>query len=162
LITEQEENCIIQLDNIIICQEFWKDQLHAVDNVSTEQSKQRIMAITHCQEPIIKLYGYLMRYKFFKLGVGNKAMANATDKIEFCIQFCTEFLKFFCRSLPPNQQLVFNHFDSLTENITDETHFIEVLKAIYTSNRHLCENNCEEIIELFNKLLYTYGRRAKF
>lgn len=162
LITIDQLSCVEILDNIIVCQEFWHDQLQGVDNESSEQSKQRIMAITHCQQPFIKLYTYLMRYKCFKLGIGNADMEAAPEKIESIIQFCTEFLKFFCKNMPSNQMKVFEHYESLTENITDEKHFIELVKAIYTGNRVLCENYPEKMIDLFNSLLYTYGRRARF
>lgn len=86
---------------------------------------------------------------------------NASD-YEGVIKFCTEFLRYFCNNMNQNQEIVFKNFHGFVENITSEDYFIDLIKAIYSGNRTLCENNSQEIIDLFLALCATFGRRAKF
>ena len=159
LITESDGGGKLPLDEILENKEFWNSQLMESEFSSPDvkQSKQRIMMILNCHEPMVKLYYHLIRHLKEK-GIDKRELAEYQSVLKFCI----EFLCYFCDGMAQNQLVVFKSFSTIVENVTSEDYFIDMIIAIYSGNRTLCENHSKEIIDLFIKLVEIYGRRAKF
>lgn len=84
------------------------------------------------------------------------------EKIDGIIEGCAMFIKFFCNRTFENQNMVFLSFNKITHNISPDAAFIDMVNAIFRGNKKLAEENVEDVIDLFVKLVEIYGKRAKF